>query len=266
MQRWIRATALVTGLGLLVVGGARAAERHFLFRTERAPAVAAPADAVQVEFRASDGAAVMALALEGPAGAPVVVHFHNNSENAAAAMPVARELRARGFGVLLVEYRGYGASEGEPSEQGLYLDAQAALDGLASRGIGPSRVLLWGTSLGTGVAAEMARRGRGAALVLVAPFTSIPALVTSTMPLVPAEALLPDRFDTRSKAGAIRVPTLVVHGDADEIVPFAMGEELARSIEGATLLRVTGGHHADLFDREGPRLLDAMVSLWPPPR
>jgi fermentation-respiration switch protein FrsA (DUF1100 family) len=101
----------------------------------------------------------------------------------------------------------------------------------------------------------MARRGRGARLVLVSPYTSIPDLVTDVAPFVPARALVADHFDTLSKAREIRVPTLVIHGDADEIVPFAMGERVSRAIRGARLLRVAGGHHGDLFSREGTSLL-----------
>jgi fermentation-respiration switch protein FrsA (DUF1100 family) len=148
-----------------------------------------------------------------------------------------------------------------PSEEGLYDDAETALAGLAARGVGPDQVVLWGTSLGTGVAAEMARRGRGAALVLVTPYTSIPDVVTAAVPLVPAGLLLPQRFDTLGKTPEIHVPTLVVHGDADEIVPFWMGERLASAIPGARLLQVPGGHHGDLFVRDPDRILAAIGAL-----
>jgi pimeloyl-ACP methyl ester carboxylesterase len=211
---------------------------------------------------ARDGVTVHALDLPAPPGARTIVHFHNNRDTAADAADLARGLRERGFGVLLVEYRGYGLSRGaDPSEEGLYDDAEAALDRLAERGVGPERVVLWGTSLGTGVAAEMARRGRGAALVLVTPYTSIPEVVTARVPMVPAGLLLPHRFDTLGKAAQIRVPTLVIHGDADEIVPFWMGSRVGGAIAGARMLRVSGGRHGDLFLREPDRLLGAICDL-----
>jgi fermentation-respiration switch protein FrsA (DUF1100 family) len=121
--------------------------------------------------------------------------------------------------------------------------------------------VLWGTSLGTGVAAEMARRGRGARLVLEAPYTSIPGLVADVAPFVPADLLVLDRFDTLSKSSEIRIPTLVLHGDADEVVPFWMGRRLADAIPGARLVRVPGAHHGDLFARDGARLLEDIVAL-----
>jgi fermentation-respiration switch protein FrsA (DUF1100 family) len=149
----------------------------------------------------------------------------------------------------------------EPSEKGLYLDAEAALDMLACRGVLPDQIVLWGTSLGTGVAAEMARRGRGSELVLVTPYTSIPDLVADRFPVIPARTLLADHFDTLAKSGEIRMPTIIIHGDADEIVPFWMGERIARAIHGARLVRVVGGHHGDLFVREGERLFNEVVHL-----
>jgi fermentation-respiration switch protein FrsA (DUF1100 family) len=215
-----------------------------------------------VEHRliARDGVVVRALELRAASGAPVVVHFHNNREMAEDSAGLAYELAARGMGVMLVEYRGYGATTGaSPSEKGLYADAEAALDLLAARGVGPERIVLWGTSLGTGVAAEMARRGRGGRLVLVTPYTSIPDLVTNVAPFLPASWLVADHFDTLAKALSIRIPTIVVHGDADEIVPFRMGERVAAAIPGARFLRIVGGHHGDLLQRARARILDAIA-------
>jgi len=262
MKRALRAIVLSAWALAAVLWAVPSVARHYVFPAYRAQADVPADDAVTLSLRAKDGVAVHALELEGPPGAPIVVHFHNNSETASAPLAIARELRARGLGVLLVEYRGYGMSRGsEPSEQGLYLDAEAALDVLSQRGIGPSRIVLWGTSLGTGVAAEMARRGRAGALVLVSPYTSIPALVRDAAPMVPADTLMPDHFDTLAKASQIRVPTLVIHGDADEIVPFWMGQRVAGAIEGASFLRVSGGHHGDLFVRDGAHLVDAIATL-----
>ena len=262
-RRFLSALAVFPLLSF-AVAGARAASPRFVFRGARAAAVAhaVPPGFELLRAAARDGVTVNALDLPAPPGARTVVHFHNNRDTATDAVDLARALHARGLGVLLVEYRGYGLSRGaEPSEEGLYNDAEAALDRLAARGVGPDKVVLWGTSLGTGVAAEMARRGRGAALVLVTPYTSIPDVVTAVVPLIPAGLLFPDRFDTLGKVAQIRVPTLVIHGDADEIVPFWMGRTLASSIAGAALLRVRGGHHGDLFLREGERLLGAISAL-----
>ncbi len=257
---WILVGVIV--LALASAQTLRKVSRWFLFPVSRVATARAPDGFVEQTTTARDGVIVRALELEGAPSSPVVVYFHTNRETAASRTDLARELGARGFGVLLVEYRGYGASRGEaPSEEGLYLDAEAALDLLAERGIATDRIVLVGASLGSGVAAEMARRKRGARLVLVAPYTSIPDLVTDVAPFVPARLLLADHFDTREKAGEIRVPTLVIHGDADEIVPFHMGRDLARAIPSAMLLRVPDGRHGDLFARGGARLLDTIASF-----
>jgi pimeloyl-ACP methyl ester carboxylesterase len=176
-------------------------------------------------------------------------------------MPLAVGLHVRGLGVVLTEYRGYGLAgpSGPPDESGLYRDATAILDDLGRQGIGPSRVTLMGISLGTGVAAEMAARGRAASLILVSPFTSITAMASRVVPFLPTGWICPDRFDTLSKAPGIRVPTLVIHGDADEVVPFAMGGEIAAAIPGATLRVVHGGHHNDLPLDSGGELEEAIA-------
>ena len=236
--------------------------RRFLFRTDRAAPLPAPAGAVSRVLTAADGVPVHALELAGPPGAPVVVHFHDNSETAAHPVWIGRALRERGLGVLLVEYRGYGVSRGpSPTEAGLYLDAEAALGWLADHGVPASRVVLWGSSLGTGVAAEMARRGHGGALALVSPYTSIPGLVSDVVPVLPARLLVDDRFDTLAKAPLLRVPTLVIHGDADDVVPFWMGARLAETIPGARLVLVRGGRHGDLFAREAEGLVAEIAGL-----
>jgi pimeloyl-ACP methyl ester carboxylesterase len=220
------------------------------------------------KLAAEDGAPVHALYLprpQGPASGPTIVHFHGNGETIADSLDVAADLAARGLGVLLVEYRGYGLSRGgpaaaSPTERGLYMDAAAALDALAREGVPPSSTVLWGTSLGTGVAAEMAARGRGAALILVAPYTSIRAVASRLAPIFPASLYMADRFDTLGKAPGVRVPTLIVHGDQDELIPHAMGREVAGAIAGARLVTIEGGRHNDLFVAAGARILDEIVT------
>lgn len=206
-----------------------------------------PGDVRALTLVASDGVPVHALACAGPdADAPVIVYFHGNGNVAGDGLPLARYVTQRGPSMLLVEYRGYGASvkAGTPSEDGLYADAEAALVHLAGEGVASERVVLWGYSLGSAVAAEMALRGHGTRLVLQAPFTSVVAVGEARFPWAPVSWLLSDRFDTGSKAARIALPTLIVHGEDDEIVPFEMGKALAGEIPGATLLRVPGMNHA----------------------
>jgi fermentation-respiration switch protein FrsA (DUF1100 family) len=244
-----------------VCAGARASYRRFVYPAPPRHETSLIAGE-RLDLRTRDGVSAHALWFAPPEGARLVAYFHGNGELADDNVPLARDLVRRGLGALLVEYRGYGASAASapPSESGLYLDAEAALDEAARRGVGPDRVALWGTSLGTGVAAEMARRGRGSTLVLVAPFTSLPDVASTMAWWLPVSLLLPDRFDTLGKAAAIRVPVVVAHGDRDEVVPFAMGQAVARAIEGARFVRVVGGMHGDVYDVGGPALMDTLVA------
>ncbi len=223
----------------------------------------APAGAKLLSLRGGDGALVIAAQFPPRnAAARTIVVFHGNGETIGGRVPLALDLQRLGFGVVLTEYRGYGpASEsGPPDEAGLYRDAELVLDELARQGIDAPRVTLLGISLGTGVAAEMAARGRAASLVLVSPFTSITAMARRVAPFLPVAWVCPDRFDTLGKAARIRVPTLVIHGELDEVVPFAMGRAVAEGVAGATFRPVAGLHHNDLFGGKERAALEGAIA------
>lgn len=249
-RRWVIAAFAVAVTSVMGVSMLRDLSRALVFKGRGRPAVIPP-DFQVIHLSAADGATVQVLELPEP-GAPIVVHFHDNTQVAGEAASYARKLHARGLGVALMEYRGYGAAGGHPSERGLYADAKAVVDHYAGR-----KIVISGSSLGTAVAARMA--SRGSALVLVAPFTSVPDLSGRVAPWLPARLVVPDRFETVNVAGSIRVPTLVVHGDADEIVPFEMGASLAKQIPGARFLPIPGGHHGDVVDRDV--VVDAVAAL-----
>jgi uncharacterized protein len=179
-------------------------------------------------------------------GKKVVAYFHGNGEDLADSIPMVSLLRSLGVGVLAVEYPGYGVAGGRPSEEGAYAAGEAALQWLRSeRGIDRDRVVLLGQSLGTAVAVELAKRGLGARLVLVSPFTSAAEMARRIFPLFPAR-FVRYRFDTLAKAPTISVPVLIIHGTEDEVVPFAMGERLAGAFPQARFVPIWGGMHNDL--------------------
>ena len=179
-------------------------------------------------------------------GSPVVVVFHGNGEDLSDAGSMMDLLHSLGAGVLAVEYPGYGASPGGPSERSLYAAAESALRWLRDEKRERDVVLL-GQSLGSGVAVEMARRGWGTRMVLISPFTSMSALGQQLFPWLPVSLLLQHRFDNLSKAPLINAPVLILHGTADEVVPFAMGERISRAFPHAMLQPIPGGHHNDLL-------------------
>jgi alpha-beta hydrolase superfamily lysophospholipase len=206
---------------------------------------------------------VYALHLPAPAGAPTLVHFHGNGEDLSDQVWLARELGRRGLGVFAVEYPGYGLAKDEagPSEARIYEDSERAIARLRALGVPRDRTVLCGQSLGTGVAAEMARRGHGVRLLLITPYTSISDLAARALPFLPARWLVQDRFDTEAKAPELRLPVLVVHGDEDEVIPVEMGRRLSEVLPDARLLRIPGGRHNDLFALHRDTLLREIAAF-----
>lgn len=202
----------------------------------------------------------------GPSDAALtIVFFHGNGELAEDGIDLARQLALYDYRVVLAEYPGYGAmrASSAPSEHAIY-DGASSL--LASLDVPNDHLVLMGFSLGTGVAMEMASRGLGRALVLLAPYTSIPDVAQSHVPFFPMRLLMRDRFDSLSKAPSITMPAFVAHGDADVVVPFAMGETLAHALPHGQFVAVPGGHHMDLFARDEhllQEIIDFLISVTP---
>ncbi len=243
-----------------VVGLARLLHRFVLYQPPDDVVASTPPEGARVlSVQAADGVGVHAIAFAG-SSPRTVVHFHGNAETADQNATLARLLVKRGLGVVLVEYRGYGRSKGaSANEAGLYQDAEAILAELARQGTGPSDVVLWGQSLGSGVATEMAARGRGGRLVLVAPFTSTVDMAQTSVPFLPGSLVMADRYDNASKAAAIDMPVFIVHGDSDAVVPFAQGQRLGTLFPHATFREVPMGTHSNLY--RNTTTLDALVEF-----
>lgn len=181
-------------------------------------------------------------------GAPTVVFFHGNACNLSCWSYKARAFIDAGFGMMLAGYRGYEGNAGTPSEAGLFADARGALDWLAARGIAGRDLVLYGESLGSGVAVRMASERQVAAVILEAPYTTIPDVAASMLPFVPVHWLVLDRFDSVSRIAALRVPLLVVHGDRDTLIPSRLGRALfAAAPEPKRALWIAEGGHSDLW-------------------
>jgi pimeloyl-ACP methyl ester carboxylesterase len=142
-----------------------------------------------------------------------------------------------------------------------YQAAEVALAELRASGVGPEATVLSSRSVGGGVAVEMAKRGHGARLVLLAPFTSVVDMANLAFPFLPTRLLVRDRFDNAAKAPGIRVPVLILHGDQDEIIPVEMGQRLGKLFPHATLETIPGAHHNDLLERTWPALVDRVAAF-----
>lgn len=174
-----------------------------------------------------------------------VLLSHGNGGNVSHRLGWIALLRRLGAAVLVYDYRGYGKSEGRPDEAGTYQDAAAALAHLTGPlGADPARVVYLGESLGAAVAVELAVRRAPAGLILEAPFASTMAMAKVYFPMLPADLLVANRYDTLSKIGGLRAPLLVLHSREDDIVPFEQGLAVFEKAPGPkTLVDLRGGHN-----------------------
>lgn len=183
-------------------------------------------------------------------GGLVMVFFHGNAGSLQGRGHKSRRYVDAGYGFLYAEYRGFTGNPGVPSEQGLYDDARAYIAWLDSQGIKESQLVFYGESLGTGVAVKMASEHPGAAaLILESPFTSMTDVVKVYYPFLPVQLLLKYRFSSLALASGIHMPTLVLHGELDNIVPFKQGKALYDAFPGEKeFADFPLGTHLNLFD------------------
>lgn len=161
------------------------------------------------------------------AGMPLIVYFHGNASHLGNRAPVFAALAGKGFGVLGLSYRGYGNSTGSPSEEGLLSDARAAMRYASEKlGVAPQQIIIYGESLGTGVAVAMAGEFPVAGLVLQAAYTSVANRAAELYPYVPVRLLLKHRFDSLARISKVRCPLLMFHGELDATIPVAHGRAL----------------------------------------
>lgn len=218
-------------------------------------------------LRTSDGLSLLAWRLPSATeAAPVIIFLHGNAGSLAHRASRVRQFQREGWGAILVEWRGFGGNAGEPREAGLLADAEAALGLLRAEGVAAGRIVLWGESLGTGVAVRLAaeRPDDVAAVVLESPYTSLLALAGWHYPWAPARLLLRDRYDILSRIGTVRAPILVIHGGRDEVVPAAMSRAVAAAAT-ATLWEAPQAGHMDLTAAGAPAVAAAFLRRVLPP-
>jgi uncharacterized protein len=223
----LAAIAVVYGL---LVGGLFLAQRSLLYLPDPARPQLGPLAELgfrEVTLTTADGLSLLSWYRPPREGGPVVAYFHGNGGHLGYRTDRMLLFAQQGLGVLLLEYRGYGANPGSPSETGLFADAGAALDFLTrQQGIPANRLVLYGESLGSAVAAHMAEGREIAALILEAPFTRLADAAAYHYPYVPVSLLLRDRFDSLAAIGHVRAPVLILQGERDRVVPPRLGHAL----------------------------------------
>ncbi|MBA2896876.1 alpha/beta hydrolase [Nonomuraea soli] len=187
-----------------------------------------------------------------PGGEVTVLVAGGNAGNRSYRLPLAEALAARGFSVLLMDYRGYGGNPGTPTEEGLLMDARAA------RAFVKGRVVYFGESLGAAVVTALALTHPPEALVLRSPFTSLADAGQHNYPFLPVRLLLRDRFPLAQQVREVRAPVTVVYGTHDTIVPPELSLEVARAA-GARVVAVDGAGHNDRVLLDGPQVIEAVT-------
>ncbi|MDB5592543.1 alpha/beta hydrolase [Enterovirga sp.] len=254
-------------VALLYVG-----QRRLLFpaggvRASAAEAGLAPAISDLV-LRTEDGEHLVAWWKPPEPGRALLIYFHGNGGSLWNRRERARALTADGRGLLLVSYRGYSGSTGTPSEAGLRRDAEAAYRFVA--GYEPRRIVLYGESLGTGVAVWLAAHRRVGGVILDAPFTSIADVAQPLFRIIPVGLLLRDEFRSLDRISEIGAPLLVMHGERDGVIPIALAERLfAAAREPKVFLRLPDSDHVSVLEGGGlgavRTLLDDVEARLPAP-
>jgi hypothetical protein len=221
-------------------------------------AIAATPDAIGLQHEAltlvaEDGVKLHAWFVPAPRARATLLFCHGNAGNISHRLDSIRLFHDLGLNVLIFDYRGYGRSDGRPSEKGSYRDVDAGWNYLVNmRRIAPDRIVVFGRSLGAAIAADLASRTKPAAVILESAFTSVPDMAAAIYPWLPVHILSRYRYDNKNKIGHITSPLLVVHSQDDEIVPFPHGRRLFElANEPKQFLVLDGGHNdAHLTSRQ----------------
>lgn len=216
----------------------------------------------RVWLTTSDGVRLLAWYIPHASPRGVVLFCHGNAGNISHRLDTVRVLASMGLSVLLFDYRGYGESEGEPTEEGTYKDAQAAWEYLTiAREIPAREVIVWGRSLGGGVASWLAAEHTPRALILESTFTSIPDLGVRVYRWLPVRLLARIHYATERRLAAISCPVLVIHSPQDEVVPYDLGRRLYDAARPPRRFLEIEGPHNDGFLRSLRKYTDGVEAF-----
>lgn len=249
----VKWTFIVAAVGYLALGVlmffAQRALMYFPDRQRMPPAAAGLPQAEEIVLDTADGEKIIAWHVPPRGDKPVVIYFHGNGGALNLRVDRFQRIIAQGYGLLALSYRGYGGSTGRPTEAGLIEDARTAYAFAAERY--PGRIVAWGESLGSGVAVALAAEKPVTHLILDAPYTSTVDVAADLYWFLPVRFLMKDQFRSDERIKRVTAPVLIMHGEADDIIPIRYGERLLAMIPGKKqMVRFKDGYHVDL-DRHG---------------
>ena len=218
---------------------------YFPTRTIWATPAAVGLDFETVRFEAEDGVTLSGWFIPAEETDDVVLFFHGNAGNISHRLESIELFHRLGLNVFIVDYRGYGQSEGSPSEEGTYRDAAAAWRYLVEeRQVEPGHIILFGRSLGGAVATWLASQRQPKSLILESTFTSVPDIGALQFPFLPVRSLARIRYNSFERLPQINVPVLVVHSPQDEVIPYDHGQQLFEAAnEPKQFIQLRGGHN-----------------------
>jgi len=192
----------------------------------------------------------------------VLLFFHGNGGNISHRLDSLRIFHEMGLAILIIDYRGYGLSQGKISEQGTYLDAEAAWNYLTGiKKVPAERIIVFGRSMGGAIAAHCAAQHKPGALIIESGFTSVPDMAANLYPLLPVRLLSRFQYNTLEELQSVNCPVLVIHSRDDEIIPFENGLRLYQAAPGPKrILEIRGGHN-DGFLASGQKYIDGIKSF-----
>ena len=235
---------------LILVIGIAVGQRSVMYlphKTRVAPAAAGLVGVVESELATPDGERLVVWRAPAKPGQPTVLYFHGNGEPLTYRAGRIKSFQAEGWGIHLHAYRGFSGSTGSPSEAAIVADAKLAYDRLRAEGIAATDIVLYGESLGTGVAIQVAVARPAAGLILEAPFTSLVAAWRQFVPFVPLDLLMRDRYESDKVIGRLNMPLLIVHGEKDPLVGVKLGRALfALAPEPKTLAILPRARHMNV--------------------
>ena len=252
------AVLAIAYLGVLI--WFRANENALLFHPDRGPLLPASEslglDSRDVAFSSADGTSLVARMIPPPDGvlkdvAPWILYFHGSSGNVGTPgyNKAWARFRRMGLGVLAVDYRGFGRSAGAPSEAGIYQDAQAAYLYLThDLAVAPNRIVIYGYSMGSAVAVDLATRVPAAGLIVEGALLSVPTRGAELYPFLPVRWLARNRFASEEKIARVSMAKLIIHARADEVVPIAHGRRLFELAGAPKTFKEVAGGHTDAYE------------------
>ncbi|MCF8082537.1 MAG: alpha/beta hydrolase [Deltaproteobacteria bacterium] len=263
---WIWIGIVMAGLAGVLICFYPRVENFFVFFPDR-ELTYSPSDYdlsyEAVHFAARDGTRLHGWFFPAQGQGPVILFSHGNAGNISHRLENVQGLVAQGLGVFLYDYRGYGKSKGRPSESGIYQDGLAACDFLTKqKRIEPDRIVCFGRSLGAAVAVEIARHRKVRALIMESGFTSANEMAGTLLFLRPLSRLFPKHYNNVGKMSQIQVPTLIIHGDADDLIPFSMGRTLYDAASRPKYFySIKGAGHNDTYLKGGKHYFETVAQF-----